>query len=287
LFSKNLNILEYLFTSYYLEWSKITSKKIPFSLIAIILIILAVAGFLYVNSSAETGIITDSGYTIDEEDAQAHWDEYKAVTVNPDNLRQALDSGNFSLRLLDEDVNIIIFESKKKDGYYRGYANGVAANEAEFYCGEDSCHCYVDLGTHSYHVVNTGEMNDNEMVYVLYMTDYGKEEQRHEQYPIDPLTYEISNEDSLEHNISIELFDPSNSLIFSENYSLSPNEIISSPELSEVLGKHRYVVILDGDYKLEESAAVARSTGLGSSEKLYFNIVNDSEYPVEVGIEIA
>jgi hypothetical protein len=218
---------------------------------------------------------------------QVHWDEYKAVTVNLGNLRQALDSGNFSLRLLDEDVEIIIFESDKQDGYYRGYANGVAANEAEFYCGKVSSHCYVDLGTHSYHIANTGEMNGNEMVYVLYMTDYEKEEQRHEQYPIDPLTFEISNEDSLGHNISIEIFDPSNSLIFSENYSISPGEIISSPEVSEVLGTHRYVVTLDGDYSFEQSSTVARSTGLGSSEKLYFNIVNDSEYPVEVGIEIA
>jgi hypothetical protein len=124
-------------------------------------------------------------------------------------------------------------------------------------------------------------------MYVLYMTDYEKEEQRHEQYPIDPLTFEISNEDSLDHNISIEIFDPSNVAIFYENYSISPGEIIASPEISEILGKHRYVVTLDNDYSFEQSATVARSTGLGSSEKLYFNIINDSEYPVLVGIEIA
>ncbi|TQD26121.1 hypothetical protein [Methanolobus vulcani] len=270
-----------------MEWSKITSKKIPFSLIAIVLVILAVAGLLYINLSNEDEIISDIDYTIDEEDVQSHWDEYKAVTVNVDKLRQSLDSGNFSLRLLDEDVHIIIFKSNKADGYYRGYANGVAANQAEFYCGEDTCHCYIDLGTYSYHIVNTGELVGNENMYVLYMTDYEKEEQRHEQYPIDPLTFEISNEDSLDHNISIEIFDPSNSLIFSENYSISPGEIIASPEISEIPGKHRYVVVLDGDYSFEQSATVARSTGLGSSEKLYFNIVNDSEYPVLVGIEIA
>jgi hypothetical protein len=68
---------------------------------------------------------------------------------------------------------------------------------------------------------------------------------------------------------------------------MSPGEIIVSPEVSEVLGSHRYVVTLDGNYSFEQSSTVARSTGLGSSEKLYFNIVNDSEYPVEVGIEIA
>ncbi|WMW24731.1 hypothetical protein RE474_11665 [Methanolobus sediminis] len=270
-----------------MEWSKIASKKIPLSLIAIVLVILAILGLLYIDFLVQDEIINDAEYTIAEEDVQAHWDEYKAVTVNVDKLRQALDSGNLSLRLLDEDVNIIIFESDKADGYYRGYANGVAANEAEFYCGEDTCHCYVDLGTHSYHIVLTGELVGNEIIYVLYMTDYEKEKQRHEQYPIDPLTFEISNEDSLEHNISIEIFDPSNSLIFSENYSISPGEIIASPDISEVLGTHRYVVTLDGDYSFERSATVARAAELGSSEKLYFNFINNSESPMEVAVAMA
>ena len=270
-----------------MEWSKITSDKVALSLIAIVFVIFTIEGLFYASFPGEDEIITDVDYIIDEKEGQSNRDEYKAVTVNVDKLGEALDSGNFSLKLLDENVDIIIFESKKEEGYYRGYANDVAANQAEFYCGEDSCHCYVDLGTRSYHIVNTGELVGNEMIYVVYMTDYKKEEQRHKQYPIDPLTFEISNEDTLKHNISIEVFDPSNSLIFSEDYSISPGEVIVSPKVSEVLGKHRYVVVLDGDYEFEESATVARSTGLGSSEKLYFNFINNSEYPMEVGVEVA
>lgn len=250
-----------------------------------LVVILSVAGLLYVDLSGEDGIITRMDYYI--EDVQSHWDAYEAVAVNEDRLRQSLESGSFSLRLMDEDIGIIITESDKADGYYRGYANGVAANDVEFYCGDDLCSCYVDLGTYSYQIAPTWEMDGNEMVYVLFMKDYDKEKQRHEQYPIDPLTFEISNEDSLKHNISIEIFDPSDVLIFSENYSISPGEVIISPEISKVLGMHQYLVILDNDYRFEESATVARSTGLGSSEKLYFNFINHSEYPMEVGIEIA
>ncbi|ETA66962.1 hypothetical protein MettiDRAFT_0367 [Methanolobus tindarius DSM 2278] len=270
-----------------MEWSKITSDKTALSLIAIVFVIFTIEGLFYASFLGEDGIINDVDYTIAEEDAQAHWDEYKAVTVNVDNLRQALDNGNLSLKLLDEDVSIIIFESDKADGYYRGYANGVAANQAEFSFGENAFSCYVDLGTHSYQIAPSWDIVDNKMIYAVYMTDYKKEEQRHEEYPIDPLTFEISNEDNLKHNISIEVFNPSSSLIFSEEYSISPGEVIVSPDISEFLGKHRYVVVLDGDYEFEESATVARSTGLGSSEKLYFNFINNSEYPMEVGIEVA
>ncbi|MDK2947905.1 MAG: hypothetical protein PWQ63_1065 [Methanolobus sp.] len=251
------------------------------------MVIFAVSGLLYTNFSPENKIINDADYMIAEEDVQAHWDEYKAVTVDVDRLRESLDSGNFSLMLLDEDVNIMIFKSDKTEGYYRGYANGVAANEAEFYCGDNLCSCYVDFGTHFYHISPTGDTAGNETIYVLYMTDYEKDKQRHYQYPIDPLTFEISNEDSLGHNISIKIFDPSNSLIFSENYSISPDEIIVSPDISEVLGRHRYVVILDDDHRFEEFATVARAAELVSSEKLYFNIVNNSESPMDVAVAIA
>ena len=263
------------------------SKKIPLSFIVIVFVILVVAGLLYFNFSDKNEIITDVDYIIDEEDVQAHWDEYKTVTVNVDRLRESLENGNVKLSLINEDVEIIITESEISNGYYRGYVNGVAANEAEFYQSENTCSCYVDLGTHSYQIAPIREMDSNEVIYVLYMIDYEKDKLRHEQYPIDPLTFEISNEDSLNHNISIEIFDPSNSLIFYENYSISPGEIIVSPEVSEVLGQHRYVVILDGDYRFEEFATVARAAELGSSEKLYFNFINNSEYPMEVAVTMA
>jgi hypothetical protein len=218
---------------------------------------------------------------------QLNWDEYKAVTVNVDKLGEALDSKHFSLKLLEEDVKISITQSNKEGIFYRGYANEVAANEAEFSFGGNAFSCYIDLGTRSYQLSPTGKIVDNETIYVLYMTDYEKRKHRYEEYPIDPLTFEISNEDTLEHNISIEIFDPSNVAIFNENYTISPGEEIVSPDISEVLGKHRYVVILDGNYTFEESATVARKAELVSSEKLYFNFINNSEYPMEVGIEVA
>lgn len=269
-----------------MAWDTITFNKISVPLIAIILVILAFAGIMYVNSSEEDGIITKVDYDLGY--VQPHWDDYETVTLNEDKLRQSLESGSVSLNLLGENVDITITEYENKNyDYYKGSVNGIKSNDAEFYIEEETCSCYVSLGTHYYQIAPTEKIIGNEMIYVLYMTDREKEVQRIEQYPIDPLTFEISNEDYIEHDISIEIFNPSNVSIFRENYSISPGETINSPEVSKVLGTYRYVVILDDDYKLEQTASVARATGLGSSEKLYFNLINDSEYPIDMAIAVA
>lgn len=221
------------------------------------------------------------------------WDDFELVIVDTDKLKKSAANGSVDLRVMGEDFEVEIREASKLRGensyFYTGPIVGSERGRADLYVVGERLSGSVEPGEPwnvTYNIAPTYEKYDGKTVHVVFMVDWEKERERLEQN-IDPLQFFLQNSDSDEHAISIEIFDFNNKSIFKETYTLSPGDEVSSPEITAELGMHRYEIILDDDIAFEQKARVDYASELSSSEKLYINIVDDPDYPVEIGIEVA
>ena len=131
-------------------------------------------------------------------------------------------------------------------------------------------------------------MYDGKVVHLVWMY-YNEEmdEKLAEEYSLDPLQFFLSNSDKEAHKIRIELFDFYNESVFNGTYSLDPGDEVASPEINVELGYYRYEITLDGQPPFEQKVRADYAAALGSSEKLYINLIDHPKYPMEIGIEVA
>ena len=62
---------------------------------------------------------------------------------------------------------------------------------------------------------------------------------------IEPLRFILSNKDGITHEVTVEIYDSSNRIIFNENYTLRARERIQSPEITDDEGEYMYKVTVD------------------------------------------
>ncbi|WP_340819351.1 hypothetical protein [Methanolobus sp. WCC4] len=222
-------------------------------------------------------------------DISDDWDYYETVFIDSDKLNVSSGEGNINLTLMDNNIDIIIQTSGKRPGGvgYKGFADGDPEYNVDITIREEEVYASVTTYDWMYNIVPTNVVVDGKIVHLVTGYDILDTRTIEENYPVDPLTFEIINEDKVEHDFAIEVYDPYHDLIFNESYSLQPGETIQSPEISKEPGMHRYVYTLDNNETFTENARVERLAELGSSQRVSFIFIDDPEHQMMISIEQA
>ncbi len=219
-------------------------------------------------------------------------DYVDAVIVNTEKFNKSAANGTVNLSLMGENFELKLHEKDTSSTRttYAGYITGKPQSIALFAVGEDTISgCInVDFYTLSYSIIATDEKYDGNVVHLVWMYyNEGADEKLAEESSLDPLQFFLSNSDKEVHEVRIELFDFYNESLFNETYSLNPGDEITSPGINVELGYYRYEITLDGQPPFEQKVRADYGAELCSSEKLYINLIDHPEYPMEIGIEVA
>ncbi|WP_440953956.1 hypothetical protein ACSAZK_09660 [Methanosarcina sp. Mfa9] len=238
------------------------------------------------------GIIPITGFDKNLLEIPESCDYVDAVIVNTEKFNKSAANGTVNLSLMGEDFELKLHETDYPTSKttYAGYITGKPQSNVFFSIGEDSISgsIVVDFYTLSYGIRDTDEMYDGNVVHLVWMYyNEGMDEKLAEEYSLDPLQFFLSNSDKEAHEVRIELFDFYNESLFNETYSLNPGDEIASPEINVELGYYSYEITLDGQPPFEQKVRGDYAAGLCSSEKLYINLIDHPEYPMEIGIEVA
>ena len=68
---------------------------------------------------------------------------------------------------------------------------------------------------------------------------------------------------------------------------MNPEDEIFSPEITVEPGYYRYKIILDNKFTFEQRVTASYAANLGGSEKIYLNIRDDPDNPIEFVSEIS
>jgi hypothetical protein len=171
---------------------------------------------------------------------------------------------------------------------YLGYIVGKPQSSAFFTVKNDSINgCInVDFYTLSYEITSTDEKHNGKIVHLLWRC-YSEGEKIKKLHSLDPLKFFLRNSDKKRHEILIEIFDFYNKSLFKDNYTMNPEDKISSPEINVEPGDYRYEITLDNKFTFEERVTANYAANLGGSEKLYLNVRDDIDNPIEFSMAIA
>ncbi|WMW24134.1 hypothetical protein RE474_08490 [Methanolobus sediminis] len=218
------------------------------------------------------------------------WDYNETVTIDTEKLNSFARNGTLNIVLMNEDIDIVIQVVDDSDQdviRYKGFAQENPDYNVDMSLRGEEVYASITTYDKMYNIFPTDVVTNGKTVHYVAVYDIIDSRSEMEKYPIDPLTFDIINEDSLNHEFAVEVFDPYNKSIFNETYLLNPGETIQSPEISEQLGLHHYVYSLDNGEAFVLYVRVERATNLGSSEKVSFEITNDPANPLLVSTTIA
>lgn len=218
------------------------------------------------------------------------WDYNETVIIDTEKLNAFARNGTLNITLMNEDIDIalqVIDDSSPDVIRYKGFAQGNPDYNVDISIRGEEVYGSVTTYDRMYDIFPTDIVADGKTVHYVAVYDITDSRTEDEKYPVDPLTFEIINKDIIEHNFSIEAFDPYNKSIFNESYLLNPGETIQSPEISEQLGLHHYAYSLDNGESFVIYVEVGRAANLGSSEKASFEITNDTANPLLVSTTVA
>ncbi len=272
-------------------------------LAAAMLILLGIAVFSVYSGSSNEGIHDNSDIIQKIEvnnsnffEVSEDWDGFETVTIDIDEFRKDADEGNVTLKLMGENFKIRVQEASRINGengyyyYYTGHIIGSKQGTADLYVDGEYLYGSVEPGEPwnvTYNIAHTDKRYNEKIVHVVFMQDWEKEKQRLEKMGIDPLQFFLINSDSKKHVMSIEISDFNNKSVFKENYTMDPEEKISSPKINAELGQYRYEIILDNKFTFEQKVQADYAGNLGGSEKLHLNIRGDPDNPIEFISEIS
>jgi len=246
------------------------------------------------NETSENSIFEEIKVDNNLIEAPESCEQFETITVNPVRFRELASNGTVNLSLMGEDYELKLQEREtrkpKNVTSYSGYIVGKPQSSAFFTVKNESIEgCInVDFYTLSYGIASTEEKHDGKIVHLLWKYyNEGAEEELKKQYSLDPLEFSLSNNDKKTHEVFIELFDFYNQSIFKQIYTMDPGDKVSSPKINAEPGLYRYEIILDDEFVDEQIVRADYATELGSSEKLYINLIDHPEYPMEIGIEVA
>jgi hypothetical protein len=272
-------------------------------LAAAMLILVGIAVFSVYSGSSNEGIHDNSDIIQKIEvnnsnffEVSEDWDGFETVTIDIDEFRKDADEGNVTLKLMGENFKIRVQEASRINGengyyyYYTGHIIGSKQGTADLYVDGKYLYGSVEPGEPwnvTYNIAHTDKRYNEKIVHVVFMQDWEKEKQRLEKMGIDPLQFFLINSDSKKHVMSIEISDFNNKSVFKENYTMDPEEKISSPKINAELGQYRYEIILDNKFTFEQKVQADYAGNLGGSEKLHLNIRGDPDNPIEFVSEIS
>ncbi|HPS89348.1 MAG TPA: hypothetical protein PLC35_05165 [Methanosarcina vacuolata] len=220
-------------------------------------------------------------------------DSFETVIVNPARFRELASNGTVNLDLMGDDYELKLQEreiQKPNVNSYMGYIAGKPQSSVFFTVKDESIDgCInVDFFNQSYGIASTDEKYDGKIVHLLWKYyNEGGEEEIKKNHSLDPLEFSLKNNDKKSHEIHIELFDFYNKSVFKENYTMNPEDEISSPEITVEPGYYRYKIILDNKSTFEQRVTASYAANLGGSEKIYLNIRDDPDNPIEFVSEIS
>ncbi|MCC4766156.1 hypothetical protein FXW07_05885 [Methanosarcina sp. DH1] len=220
-------------------------------------------------------------------------DSFETVIVNPARFRELASNGTVNLDLMGEDYELKLQEreiQKPNVNSYMGYIAGKPQSSVFFTVKDESIDgCInVDFFNQSYGIASTDEKYDGKIVHLLWKYyNEGGEEEIKKNHSLDPLEFSLKNNDKKSHEIHIELLDFYNKSVFKENYTMNPEDEISSPEITVEPGYYRYKIILDNKFTFEQRVTASYAANLGGSEKIYLNIRDDPDNPIEFISEIS
>ncbi|WP_406661956.1 hypothetical protein V7O66_05435 [Methanolobus sp. ZRKC3] len=237
----------------------------------------------------ETGIISKVYVGNASIEVSDDWNYHETVLIDYDELMGSADNGTLQITLLGEDIDIVIQDSSERRGkiWYKGFVAGSPEYNVDISIGDNEVRGSISTYDMGYNIVPTDVVINGQTIHLVVASDILDTRSMEKNYPIDPLTFEVINEDSIGHKFAVEVYDPYSNLIFNETYSLQPGETILSPEVSEQLGRHRYGYTLDNNETFALNAMVERAAELGSSEKVSFIFVNDPKHSMLISIEQA
>ncbi|SDF51129.1 hypothetical protein SAMN04488589_0743 [Methanolobus vulcani] len=218
------------------------------------------------------------------------WDYNETVIIDTEKLNAFARNGTLNIALMDEDIDIVIqvIDDRDQDVIrYKGFAQENPDYNVDMSLRGEEVYASITTYDRMYSIFPTDVVADGKTVHYVAVYDITDSRSELEKYSVDPLTFDIINEDSLNHEFSVEVFDPYNKSIFNESYLLNPGETIQSPEISEQLGLHHYVYSLDNGESFVLYVRVERAANLGSSEKASFEITNDPANQLLVSTTIA
>lgn len=219
--------------------------------------------------------------------------EFETVIVNSSEFIVLASNGTINLNLMGQDYELKLQEreiQKPNINSYMGYIAGKPQSSAFFTVKNDSIDACinVDFFNQSYGIASTDEKYDGKTVHLLWRCyREGGEEEIKKHHSLDPLEFSLKNNDKKSHEIHIELFDFYNSSVFKENYTMNPGGEIFSPEINVEPGYYMYEIILDNKLTFEQRVVASYAANLGGSEKLNINIIDDSDNPIEFGMEVS
>jgi len=218
---------------------------------------------------------------------------YQTVVANPAKFTELASNGTVNLSLMREDYELKLqnWQIQNPDSMsYMGYISGKPKSSCFFTVRNESIEGYIniDFFTLSYRITATDKSYNGRVIHLLcrYYSQEGDREIR-KRYSLDPLEFTLRNDGKKNHEVSIELLDFYNKTVFKQNYSIKPGEEIVSPEINVEPAYYRYEIILDNKFTSEEKVRADYAAELGSSEKLYIFLNEDSDNPIEFGIAVA
>jgi hypothetical protein len=219
--------------------------------------------------------------------------EFTTAIVNPSKFNEQASNGTLNLNLLGNNYELKLREEETRNPNvisYLGYIVGKPQSSAFFTVKNDSINgCInVDFFNQTYGIASTDEKYDGKIVHLLWRCySEGGEEEIKKHHSLDPLEFSLRNSDNKSHEIHIELFDFYNNSVFKENYTMNPVDEIFSPEINVEPGYYRYEIILDNKFTFEQRVTASYAANLGGSEKLYLNVRDDMDNPIEFSMAIA
>jgi len=243
--------------------------------------------------SSENGIFEEIKLNNSSIEAPESCDHFETIIVNPAKFKELASNGTVNLSLEGEDYELKLQEreTQKPDvTSYSGYIIGKPQSSVYFTVKNNSIESCINVDFYklSYGIAFTQEKYNGKIVHLLWRYyNEGAEEEIKKHYSLDPLEFTLTNTDKETHEVYIELLDFYNQSIFEQTYTLDPGNKISSPEINVEPGVYRYEIFLDHEFICEETVRADYAAELGSSEKLRLNLIDNPEYPLEIGIEVA
>jgi hypothetical protein len=261
---------------------KISKNKLLI-LFAILVVACIALVFTVTSYSGNTKYEHPEGYiqnidpaSYEEHDVDIPWTikKYELITIDAAKFKQAADTGTMNLNLaetgfvLEMEPRIWVNEDTKElfddengntveremEPIYQ--YNGIVGGQPEtskvlFTMDNQTVLGTIDSNNDRYVIGQIGwvmENNTKRTVYVAYKESDLKSIIG--SYPSGnefPLEFSVYNSDEYSHTISVELLDSSETLIFTNTYTLGPNEYIISPEMENTDDNYIYKATLENN----------------------------------------
>lgn len=207
--------------------------------------------------------------------------KYELIIINAAEFKQTADTGSMELNLagtnfvLEMEPSIWVNEGmnesfQNEDGFdvererepiyqYNGIVKNQPESKVRFTMDNQTVRGTIDSNNERYVIEQTGWIIDNNTKRTVYVTykesDIGYTILESIEKEDEPLRFTIFNNDKYSHNIKIEIFDSSGTLIFSDIYNIYPSDYIMSQKIERNDVNYIYKATLEnnvtGTYNFE------------------------------------